>query len=307
MERVSAPPQETLAARRRHAANLAGALWMVAAMAGFTLEDAMIKGVSSTIPIAQILVTFGLGGALVFAGLARWAGESLFTPEVLSFPMRLRVVFEIAGRLFYVLALALIPLSAATVILQATPVVVVAAAALVFGERVGWRRWSAILLGMGGVLVIVRPGTDGFSILSLLAVAGMLGFAGRDLASRAAPASLGTNVLGFYGFLAVAVAGVMASFWSDAAFVLPERRAWLLLAGAVLCGVCAYACLMKAMRTGEVSAVTPFRYVRLIFGVALGVLLFGERLTGSMLIGSAMIVLSGLFIMWRSAKLPERG
>ncbi|MDK8875213.1 DMT family transporter [Paracoccus sp. SSJ] len=301
MERVSAPPQETPAVRTRHAANLVGALWMVVAMAGFTFEDALIKGASSTVPIAQILVTFGAGGALVFAGLARWAGESLFTPEVLSFPMRLRVVFEIAGRLFYVLALALIPLSAATVILQATPVVVVAAAALVFGEPVGWRRWSAILLGMAGVLVIIRPGTDSFSMLSLLAVAGMLGFAGRDLASRAAPATLGTNVLGFYGFLAVALAGVMVSFWSDAPFVLPETRAGLFLGGAVLCGVCAYACLMKAMRTGEVSAVTPFRYVRLIFGVALGVILFGERLTTPMLLGSAMIVLSGLFIMWRSA------
>lgn len=301
MTRISASSQEAPFPRARHAANLVGASWMVAAMAGFTLEDAMIKGVSASLPIAQILLSFGLGGALVFACLARWAGESLFTPEVLSFPMRLRVLFEISGRLFYVLALALIPLSAATVILQATPVVVVAAAALVFGERVGWRRWSAILLGMAGVLVIIRPGTDSFSMLSLLAVAGMLGFAGRDLASRAAPAALGTHVLGFYGFLAVTAAGVMVAVWTDAGFVRPDGRACLLLAGAVLCGVCAYACLMKAMRTGEVSAVTPFRYVRLIFGVALGVLLFGERLTPSMLLGSAMIVLSGLFIMWRSA------
>lgn len=284
----------------RYSANLVGALWMVAAMALFAVEDTLIKGASLTLPIGQILILFGAGGAVVFACLAVICGEPLFTRDVLSFPMRLRVFFEISGRLFYVLALALIPLSAATVILQATPIVVVAAAALVFGEHVGWRRWTAILLGMAGVLVILKPGTDSFSMLSLLAVIGMLGFAGRDLASRAAPATLGTNVLGFYGFLAVVAAGLIYSLWSGAVFILPGVQASLFMTGAVLSGVCAYSCLMKAMRTGDVSAVTPFRYTRLIFGLVLGVLLFDESLTGSMLLGSFMIVLSGLFIMWRS-------
>lgn len=304
MERASAIHQHGPQGRMRQAANMAGAAWMIAAMAAFTLEDAMIKVASTAMPVAQVLLSFGLGGALVFAGLALRRGERLFSRDVLSLPMRLRVVFEIAGRLFYVLALALMPLSAVTVILQATPVVVVAAA-VIFGERVGWRRWTAIGLGMAGVLVILRPATEGFSMLSLLAVAGMLGFAGRDLASRAAPATLGTNVLGFYGFLAVAVAGLIVALWSHQPFVPPGLRPGLLLALAVLCGVGAYSCLMKAMRTGEVSAVTPFRYVRLIFGLALGVALFGERLTAPMLLGSVMIVLSGLFIMWRGAR-PSR-
>lgn len=282
-----------------HRANLIGALWMIAAMAGFAVEDSSVKATTETLPIGQVLVLFGLGGAAVFACLARLRGENLATRDVISLPMKIRVVFEVGGRLFYVLALALIPLSAATVILQATPIVVVAAAALLFHEKVGWRRWAAIVLGMCGVLVILQPGTDGFSMLSLLAVAGMLGFAGRDLASRAAPASLGTAVLGFYGFLAVVVAGLIFALWSGTVFVAPSTYALMLLAGAVGSGVIAYSCLMKAMRTGEVSAVTPFRYIRLIFGIGLGVLLFQERVTGWMMIGSTMIVLSGLFIMWR--------
>ena len=74
----------------------------------------------------------------------------------------------------------------------------------------------------------------------------------------------------------------------------------MFLLGAVLFGVGSYACLMIAMRTGEVSAVTPFRYTRLIFGIALGIAVFGEQLTLSMVIGSGLIVLSGLFIFWRS-------
>ncbi len=285
-------------------ANLIGALWMIAAMAAFAVEDSLVKVAATTLPTSQVLVLFGAGGALLFAALAIRSDQPLLTWDALSRPMLLRVLFEVSGRLFYVLALAMIPLSAATVILQATPIVVVAAAALIFHERVGWRRWAAIALGMVGVLVIVQPGTDGFSALSLLAVLGMLGFAGRDLASRAAPASLGAVVLGFYGFLSVVLAGVLLALWTGQDFVRPDRATALAMTAAVLCGVGAYTCLMKAMRTGDVSAVTPFRYVRLIFGLALGVALFGEPVTVPMMIGSGLIVLSGLFIMWRSRPAP---
>lgn len=277
-------------------ANLIGALWMIAAMAAFAVEDSFVKAASKTLPTAQILMMFGIGGAVVFALLARASGQKLLVPEVLAFSMRIRVVFEIAGRLFYVIALTLIPLSTATVILQATPILVVAAAAMIFKEKVGWRRWTAIAVGMLGVLVIIQPGTESFSLLSLVAVAGMIGFAGRDLASRAAPKSLGTNVLGFYGFLAVLVAGIVFQPWSSPP-VQPSFQSLAYLAVAALSGVFAYACLMKAMRTGEVSAVTPFRYTRLIFGLGLGLLFFNEQLTVATVIGSLLIVLSGLFIM----------
>ena len=290
-----------------HSANLLGSVWMIAAMAIFAIEDSFIKTASKTLPIGQILIIFGLGGALIFACLARLNKEALFSRDVVSRPMRVRVVFEVVGRLFYTLAISLIPLSAATVILQATPLVVVAGAALVLGEKVGWRRWTAILIGLVGVLVIVRPGTESFSLLSILAVIGMFGFAGRDLASRAAPASLSTLILGLYGFLAIVVAGVAFSVWQSTPFVRPGLETSSYLLGAVLAGVTAYSFLMKAMRTGEVSAVTPFRYTRLLFGISLGVLLFGEKLSFSMLFGSGLIIVSGLFIHWRGRQVNMPG
>tara|TARA_R110002020_G_scaffold364263_4_gene576618 strand:- start:2469 stop:3365 length:897 start_codon:yes stop_codon:yes gene_type:complete len=280
-------------------ANLAGSIWMIAAMAIFAIEDAFIKAVSEVLPVGQVLIIFGLGGALVFACLALINREPLFSPDVVSRPMCIRVVFEITGRLFYVLALSLIPLSAATVILQATPLVVVAGAALVFGEKVGWRRWTAIFVGLIGVVIIIQPGTDSFSVLSLLAIIGMIGFAGRDLASRAAPALLSTTILGLYGFVSIVVAGGLFAIWQDVAFVMPDAEISVYVLGAVLAGVAAYSCLMKAMRIGEVSAVTPFRYSRLLFGIALGILLFDERLDLAMVVGSGLIVISGLFILWR--------
>ncbi|WP_424932284.1 DMT family transporter [Amaricoccus macauensis] len=292
--------QAESAIRLGSGANLAGAMWMVLAMAAFAVEDAFIKGASRALPVGQILMLFGLGGAAVFALAARLGGAPLFVRAVLSRPMLLRMLFEVTGRLFYTLAIALTPLSMTSIILQATPIAVVGGAALLLGEQVGWRRWTAILVGLAGVMIIIQPGTGSFSPLSMLAVIGMLGFAGRDLASRVAPASLGTALLGFYGFLAVFVAGAIYALWSGESLVVPDKSAALCLLGAILVGAGAYAGLMKAMRTGEVSAVTPFRYTRLIFGIALGVLFFGEGLTLAMFLGSGLIVVSGLFILQRS-------
>lgn len=275
---------------------------MITAMALFALEDTFIKAAAVDLPIAQVITLFGLGGALAFGGLAMARGERLFSHDVLAPVMRIRAFFEISGRLFYILAIALTPLSSATVILQATPIVVVASAALFFGENVGWRRWTAIGIGLLGVVIIIQPGSDSFSLLSILAVLGMLGFAGRDLASRAAPATLAANILGFYGFLAIVVAGLLYAAWEGKPFAMPDSATALYLTGAVLIGVFAYISLMTAMRTGEVSAVTPFRYTRLLFGIGLGVVMFGESVTLPMMIGSALIVLSGLFILARGRK-----
>ena len=280
-------------------ANLTGSFWMVASMAAFAVEDVLIKATSKTVPIGQVLVLFGLGGVFVFASVAVLNRERLFSSDVVSRPMWLRMFFEILGRLFYALAIVMTPLSSATVILQATPIVVIAGAALVFGEKVGWRRWIAILIGLAGVVVIVRPGPHSFSALSILAVLGTLGFAGRDLASRAAPFTLSTSILGLYGFLSVVAAGILYSIWGATPFVWPSFEISLCLSGAILLGVSAYTGLMKAMRTGEVSAVTPFRYTRLLFGLAFGVLIFEEELNIPMLMGSSLIVASGLFILWR--------
>lgn len=271
---------------------------MVAAMGGFALEDAFLKRAARELPIGQVLIVFGVVGALVFAAIARRKGSALFVPEALSRPMLARALFEVVGRLFYFLAIVLTPLSAATAILQTTPVLVVLGASLYFGERVGWRRWCAVFAGLLGVVIVLRPSGSDFSALSLLTVVGVIGFAGRDLASRAAPRTLATHHLGFYGFLTIVVAGVLVAAWGGQAFMWPGLAAAAYLAGAVGVGVFAYAALMKAMRTGDVATVTPFRYTRLLFGLGLGVALFGERIDATMLLGCAVILLAGLLIAW---------
>ena len=275
---------------------------MITSMAFFAVEDSLIKFVTSTIPIGQILIMFGLGGALIFLLVAHFKNEKIMLRDMLLLPMYVSALFEIIGRLFYVLAISLIPLSTATVIIQATPIVVVAGAAIIFGEKVGWRRWTAILLGLFGVIVIIQPTAESFSFLSILALIGMIGFAGRDLASRAAPENLSVFILGLHGFIALAFSGLIYTIWDDANFVMIDIDTIGFMVGAVLFGVAAYSCLMKAMRTGEVSAVTPFRYTRLIFGVSLGVCFFNESLNYSTVLGTILIVISGLFILSRNKR-----
>jgi drug/metabolite transporter (DMT)-like permease len=158
-------------------------------------------------------------------------------------------------------------------------------------------------VGLLGVVIIIGPGTESFSALSVFAVLGMLGFAGRDLASRAAPFNLSILILGVYGFVSIIVAGALFSVWEGNAMVSVDTNSALYVIGAILAGVIAYAALMTAMRTGDVSAVTPFRYSRLLFGVTLGVLFFDEQLTFSMVFGSGLIVISGLFILWQSKQM----
>ena len=284
-------------------ANLRGILLMVAAMAGFALEDSLVKIAARSLPPGEVLLLLGLGGALLFAALARRDGIALFGADVLSPTMRVRALFEVIARLFYFLAVALTPLSTATAIMQATPVLVVVGASVWFGERVGWRRWGAVATGLLGVLVVLRPTAEDFSPLSWLAVAGMIGFAGRDLASRAAPPSFGTRRLGFFGFLAIAVAGGLYTLWDrlvlgGGAFVVPDRPTLAVLAAAILIGALAYAALMRALRTGEITAVAPFRYTRIFFGVGAGVLFFDERLDTVMLTGCAIVLAAGLLVAW---------
>ncbi len=277
--------------------NQRGALFMTASMAGFAVEDVFVKAAAHTLPLGQVLLTIGLCGMLIFAAMAARQGEALLPPAFLSRPMLIRCGFEITGRLFYGLAITLTALSTTSAILQATPLVVVAGAALVFGEKVSLQRWFAVLVGFAGVLVILRPGSD-FTVLSLLAVIGLLGFAGRDLATRAAPKGLSNRQLGMLGFAMLATAGAILLIVTGGAR-LPGFADLLLLGGGTVFGMAGYHALTYAMRTGDVAAVTPFRYTRLVFAMVLAAALFGERPDLGTWIGAGLVVGSGLFALTR--------
>ena len=149
---------------------------------------------------------------------------------MLSKAFVVRFVSDILSPLFFLPAIALIPLSTASSILQAIPILVTMGAALVLGQKVGWRRWSAISIGFFGVLLIVRPGMAGFDPASILAILGAVFLASRDLATRVMPSGLSTIILTTYAFGASIIAGIfLIPFFEPLLWPTPTQWFWLLI------------------------------------------------------------------------------
>ena len=274
---------------------------MVLAMAAFSIEDMLIKAAANIVPVGLILALFGLGGMMIFILLTWKKDEVVIHPAILSRPILVRAGCEVIGRLTFVLAITLTSLSSASAILQATPLLAIIGAAFFFGEEVGLKRWIAVVIGFIGVLMIIRPGLEGFESTSLFAVIATLGFAGRDLATRGAPKVLSNMQLGVYGFFVLIPTGIAMMLYSDEPMQI-DFLSSIQITGAIIFGVIAYNALTIAMRTGDVSVVSPFRYTRLLFALILGVFVFGENPDLMTLLGSLLIVVSGGYTLIQSRK-----
>lgn len=284
--------------------NIRGITLMVLAMAGFAVEDAFIKAAAPEVPTGQILLTIGVLGGGAFALYVRSRGTRLISPVLLSRPVLLRNVAEIVGTIGFITAITKIPLATASAIAQSMPLVITAGAALIYKEQVGWRRWSAILAGLVGVLIIIRPGTAGFDPNALWAVLAVFGLAARDLAARAVPREIGHMQLAVYGALMLIPTGLILTPFTGAP-VMPSTGSWVLLMGAAATGIFAYYAITSASRTGAVAVVTPFRYSRILFALVLGILLFDELPDAQTLLGATVIVGSGIYTLLRERRLAR--
>ncbi|MBR0895872.1 DMT family transporter [Bradyrhizobium tropiciagri] len=281
--------------------NLRGSLFMAAAMASFTANDTITKAVAAELNIGEILLVRGLVAMVLVAALA-WYRDALRSfSALLIWPVGLRVLGEIGGTLTYLSAIAQIPLANASAIFQALPLVITLGAALVFGEPVGWRRWLAIAAGFIGVLVIVRPGAEGFSQASLLALASVGFCAVRDLATRRIPKQLPTVFITLLTTVTVTTAGAVVLV-PLGGWKAPSGHALGLLTLAAVLILIGYQCIIVSLRTGDISAVAPFRYTALPWAMLTGYLAFGHKPDMQMLAGAAIIVASGLYAFYRERK-----
>lgn len=270
-------------------------------MAGFAVEDVLIKQMSSVMPVGQVLALIGAGGGLIFTVIAAAGGHSVLSRAVLSRPLVLRNLSEAIGSAAFVTALALSTLASASAILQATPLAVTLGAALFLGESVGWRRWTAIGIGFMGVLLIIQPGLAGFSPASLFAVLAVVMLAVRDVSSRLIPVEVSSLQVTAWGFLSLLPAGLVTFAITGTVPVAMAQTDVLRLVAALAVGGVGYYALVASTRIGELSAVMPFRYTRLVFALVLGLLIFKERPDALMLAGAALIVATGLYTIWRTA------
>jgi len=289
--------------------NLRGALLMVLAMAGFATVDALLKILAAGMPMGQVLTYLGAGGGLGFAVLASRAGACVFSRQFWHPVVLLRNGGEILGTAAFITALSLIPLSLATALLQTNPLFVTLGAIAFLGERVGWRRWLAIAVGLGGVLVILRPGLEAFDPNALFAIGGALALSVRDLALRLRPESVHPLQLSAWGFSMLVPVG-LGMLALDRGPVRIGTVQLVQLAAAIGIAMAAYHALTHAMKAGEVGFVTPFRYVRVVFGFAIAWVVFAERPDSAMFVGAAIVVGAGLYTLLRerhTARRPPAG
>jgi len=288
--------------------NMRAAILMMLSMSAFTVNDALMKAASDEVPFFQAIALRGLMITAVLIVVALiWGNFTLRAAKRDWGLVALRTAAEAIGTLFFLTALFKMPIANLSAILQALPLTVTLAAALFLREPVGWRRLTAILIGFVGVILIVQPGTDGFSIYSVLGIAAVIAVTVRDLAARKLTATVPSILVALVaavGVTAVALVAGTGEIW-----VIPSAKAALQLAAAAGCLAVGYIAAVTAMRGGDIGFVAPFRYTSLLVALILGLVFFGEWPNWLTLLGALIVVGTGLFTLYRerSVKTPTIG
>jgi drug/metabolite transporter (DMT)-like permease len=278
--------------------NTRGILAMSAAVVVFIFNDALIKVAAETMPSAQAIGVRGLFAtlwcalALLATGAWRQIGR-VAHPQVL-----LRGTLEAVASILYLVALFHIQFAIASAINLATPLVFTALAVLILKERVRWRRWSAVIVGFLGVLLVIQPRPGDLDVWSWVVLFATLLGALRDILARYLPASVPTLVVSFASAAGVALAGCAWTFlegWQP----MTLREIGLLVASSLLLAA-GYQFLVLALRSGaELSVIGSFRYASVLWALGIGYVVWGDVPNTLALAGIAVIVGSGLYILHR--------
>lgn len=279
---------------------------MLIAMAGFTMEDLFMKKLSVNLSTGQILITLGFGSSLVFALMAKSKGYKLTAKIFWSKGMLIRQFAEGIAAIAFITSLTLIPLSTVAAVFQATPLVITMGAALFLGEAVGWRRWLAIIVGLIGVLIIIRPGLNSFDPNVGYVLIAVLFVTVRDLITRKLPMNVPSTIVSFQAFASLIIAGGVLIFLSDQKIVGLDKNQIYFVLGGIIFGVIGYYCIVASTRIGEAGVVTPFRYSRLLFAIIIGFLFFNERPDFLTLLGASIVIMTGIYTVLRERYLARR-
>lgn len=286
--------------------NTRGIVAMLVSSMGFILNDALIKLAADELPQGEAIFIRGLFGIALMAVAAWYTGALAQFPKVFHPAVGLRVFGETLATLFYLAALFRIPIANNTAILQVLPLLVTAGSAIFFREAVGWRRWTAIAVGFSGVLLIVRPGLEGFTIWSLSALVGVCFMAVRDLSTRSIPAHIPTFAVSLASIIGttMVLGPAMKPF---EVWVMPSALTLAYLAGAAFFILIGFVAVITAMRSGVISVIAPFRYSIVIWAIVLGIVIWGEIPDMATLAGIAILIATGTYTFFRERRVRGRG
>jgi S-adenosylmethionine uptake transporter len=285
--------------------NLRGATYMMASMAAFSLSDACVKFVVEDLPLFQMIFLRGISTTLLMLGIMRGMGVLDFRiPRGDLGRVTLRTVAEVGAMVPFLIALTNMPFANVVAIMAALPLVVTLAGAVFLGEQVGWRRWGAILVGFFGVILIVQPGGDGFTGYALVALLAVVGITIRDIVTRRLSAAVPSMTVALFTAVSVCLFGGVLSLAEPWQPLNVSSTILMLSASVFIIG--GYVFSVLVMRVGEIGFVAPFRYTSLIWALGLGYLVFGEWPNTLALIGSLIVVSTGVFTLYRERVVIHR-
>jgi len=281
--------------------NMRGAGLMMVSMAAFTFNDVCMKALAGEVPLFQVVFVRGVLTTLFMFIAGRTLGVIRFTlPRRDLGLIALRTMAEIGATGFFLTALFHMPIANMTAILQALPLTVALAAALFLGEPLGRKRVLAILVGLVGVMLIVRPGTEGFNTYSIYALVAVGFVTIRDLSSRRLSTQVPSFTVALIGAISVTTTFGLASTTGE--WVAISLRSGGLIVMASLFIIGGYLASVMVMRVGEIGFTAPFRYTGLIWALVLGFLVFGDWPDGLTLLGAGIVVATGLFTLYRERR-----
>jgi drug/metabolite transporter (DMT)-like permease len=277
--------------------NRSGIAAMVAAMAAFCVSDICVKLVAASLPAGEIMVLRGIVATATVLSWVILSGQTHTLSRLLKPIVVWRAAAEALIVALFTFAIAELALGNITAIAQAAPLIMASFAAIVLKEPVGWRRWTAIIAGFLGVLLIVRPTMDGVDRASVMALMVAVLVAARDLMTRRIASTVPSIVIALATtVIAVFVGGALSLVqpWID-----PSRATLILLVvGAFAVSLGNYWVIL-AFRTAEVSVVSPFRYTIVAFALVSAYLIWDDRPDALAWAGIALIVGSGFYTIYR--------
>jgi S-adenosylmethionine uptake transporter len=274
---------------------LAGILLMLAGDFMFALNDAMGKWLVASFSVGQVVFIRSIGAFIVLGPMIANQGTAKLFQMERPVLQSLRVVATTVDTALFYAAVVYLPLADVMSFYMAGPIYVAALSHFLLGEKVGWRRWAAILVGFCGVLIILKPSSAAFSLSSMFALVGSIAFAFAIILSRRLRGTSDTTLVTWQTIGTLLVGGVMAiGAWKTPSAL--DFGAMLLL-GIVSCS--AHLMITRALKLAPASTLAPLHYSLLLWAVIFGLAFFGDVPGPRILIGSAIVVLAGLFIFHR--------
>ena len=272
-----------------------GILLMLAGDFMFALNDAMGKWLVASFSVGQVVLIRSIGAFVVLGPmLARQGSAKLFHMERRDLQF-LRVLAMTLDTMLFYAAVVYLPLADVMSFYMAGPIYVAALSHLLLGEKVGWRRWTAILVGFCGVLIMLKPSSSAFSLPSIFALVGSLSFAFGIVLNRRLRGTSDTSLVTWQTVGTLVAGGVLTigTWQTPTAFDLGAMA----LLGIVSC--VAHLLITRALKLAPASTLAPLHYTLLLWAIVFGLIFFGDVPGPRILIGAGVVVLAGLFIFHR--------